>query len=244
MSHPQLPQLTGNDGELLTPRELEPSELTDSDTDADDANGEGRAIQAVTNERGTAATIERNLYRISSQLLLLVIFVAWTAVFAVNGVPVGGAILLALLLTIIPRSFIGTIAQTFTRRTTRRYRRVEVVSEVVESKPDRIPHQLFYPLVVALWIGVAVVLGRYWPSSDNLSDVTGVALESYRLSIGTLFILMLLGWVSVSLLVYVPAAIFDKLFPTSTRLTMTQTYGKSLKSVGKFVGKIVNAMPR
>ncbi len=244
MSNPQLPQLTDSDGELLTPRELEPSELTDSDTYADDANDEEGDIQDVTDERGNAVTIERNPFRITRQLLFLVILVLWTAVFAVNGVPVGVSILLALFVTIIPRSVIGMFAPTLTRRTTRRYRREEVASEVVESKPDRIPHQLFYPLIVALWIGVAVVLGRYWPTTDNLYDVTGVGLESYRLSAGMVFILMLLGWVSVSLLVYVPAAIFDKLFPTSTRLTMTQTYGKSLKLVGKFIGKIVNAMPR
>src|SRR5258708_38227495 len=148
MSNPQLPQLTDSDGELLTPRELEPSELNDSDTYGEDANDEEGDIQDVTDERGNAVTIERNPFRITRQLLFLVILVLWTAVFAVNGVPVGVSILLALFVTIIPRSVIGIFAAmiakffpTLTRRTTRRYGREEVASEVVESKPDRIPHQ-------------------------------------------------------------------------------------------------------
>jgi hypothetical protein len=155
------PQLIGSEGERLTPREIESSELANSDEYPDDSDEE--ASEAVE--------------------------------------PV----------------------------------------EAVEEKLDRIPHQLFYPLMVALWISVLVII--YHPLSQivRIPLVGNLYLDAHGgLSVNSLVttVLSLLLSYLAGYMIYIPAAIFDRLFPTTTNLTMTQTYRKALKLAVRYIRKI------
>ena len=100
------------------------------------------------------------------------------------------------------------------------------VETTAELKPDAIPHQVFYPVIAALWVGVALVLLPRLP----VLQADYPTLE--RAVSATLFVLACLA---TTLLVYLPAAVFDRLIPGSARLSMTQTYTRALKISINFV---------
>src|SRR5690242_1997880 len=78
------------------------------------------------------------------------------------------------------------------------------------SKPDRIPHQLFYPIFVAIWIGVLFIVGSIVLAWEKQYSV-------YILGSVTCLSVFIISFGLCALLI-VPAAIFDRYFPTSTRL--------------------------
>jgi hypothetical protein len=119
--------------------------------------------------------------------------------------------------------------------------------EVVEDKPDRIPHQLFYLLMVAIWIIVFVYIGYPIGTSLRLPFVGSLYLDSHGGStvnamVG--FILGLLVSYAAGYLICIPTMVFDRLFPPSTHLTMTETYRKAMKLTVQFFWKILNLPSR
>src|SRR5262249_4975318 len=70
-------------------------------------------------------------------------------------------------------------------------------AQLDEPKPDPIPHQLFYPLIAVLWIGVLVVYPPL-PSYDEMRVNPWPGLG------------LIVACLVATLLVYVPAALFDK----------------------------------
>ncbi len=165
------PQLTGSDGEVLTPRELEPSELADSDA-YDEIDSEDHLEQGAD---------ERE------------------------------------------------------------------IAEAAEEKPDRIPHQLFYSLILALWIGVFAAVSYELYGILHIPFVGNLTLNARGTFTVNDLVASIMGVVlsyATVYLIYIPTAIFDKLFPTSTHLSMTQTYRKALKLARQFIRKINNAFPR
>ena len=100
-----------------------------------------------------------------------------------------------------------------------------------DSLPNMIPHQLFYPVIIATWIGAFLLMSPLLSAWDQQHDTF---VGSLLILLG-LVILCLVG----SALLFVPIAIFDLCFPSSTRLTLAETYAKALVTMLKFVRGIV-----
>jgi hypothetical protein len=120
-------------------------------------------------------------------------------------------------------------------------------AEVVEEKPDRIPHQLFYPLLVVIWIAVFAFVGYPIATSVQLPFVGSLYIDSRG---GTTvngivgFILALIVCYIAGYLLCIPTMLFDRLFPPSTQLTMTETYRKAMKLIVQFLWRILNSPSR
>ncbi len=123
----QQPQLIGSDGELLTPRELDPSELLEIEQYAealDEANDGAEVADPVENAEARQIWPQINWFRLARRVLYLSIILVLTDVFFRNGLQLGASFLVALAVIVIPRAVINMVAIEFATLFPRPARRI------------------------------------------------------------------------------------------------------------------------